>query len=532
MSGVLRILRAGLRPALLFGFGAGIALFCGRRGFMPLDQSIVFDGGWRVLSGQVPFRDYVAPNGFAVHALQAAFFGAFGVSWLSYLLHAACLNGLFAVAVDRWLRIAGAGGPVAFLCGAASALALTPPMGVPYMDSHAFFFSLVAVGLAIEARRSRSKACWAAIPAVLVVAAACKQVPSAFAVPLVLGLAALGPWGAVRSRLGWLGVGTAGSLALLVVLAVAAGAEPELVGRYFFEVPASEAPRRLAQIGASVSDFWRDLRSIGVTSIVTVPAAFLVALGLCAREGVRADALRRLGLATALIALSLAFGVVTLNQAALSLPPLFLAVGLAWAGLRRFTGPSGRSRVAAAMAFALLCAAGFDAWRIHTRVNLTRSANDIRWDPAIADRAAGALPQPLSSLAWQVPTTIPYTAPDLAEVTRFLSQQEENFLLLGDASILYALAGKPSVAPALWLHPGLTIPLPGEPEFDEYEDWLLRRVDTQQVRYLVLEGRHSWNHVTIDDFPRLAARVRAKKTPRRHFGGFRVVDLGRPSRSE
>ena len=36
--------------------------YYGPRGFMPLDHSVVFDGGWRILDGQVPFRDYTTPN--------------------------------------------------------------------------------------------------------------------------------------------------------------------------------------------------------------------------------------------------------------------------------------------------------------------------------------------------------------------------------------------------------------------------------------------------------------------------------------
>jgi hypothetical protein len=42
--------RRWLEPARLAGlflFALAIALHYGRRGFMPLDQSIIFDGGWR-----------------------------------------------------------------------------------------------------------------------------------------------------------------------------------------------------------------------------------------------------------------------------------------------------------------------------------------------------------------------------------------------------------------------------------------------------------------------------------------------------
>ena len=89
---------------LLFAIGVGVNLTFGRKGFLPLDQSIVFDGGWRLLSGQVPFHDFVAPSGLVPSAIQAAFDEALGVTWFAYCLHASIINGLFAIAVFGVLR--------------------------------------------------------------------------------------------------------------------------------------------------------------------------------------------------------------------------------------------------------------------------------------------------------------------------------------------------------------------------------------------------------------------------------------------
>ena len=52
------------------------------------------------------------------------------------------------------------------------------------------------------------------------------------------------------------------------------------------------------------------------------------------------------------------------------------------------------------------------------------------------------------------------SAAQLDRTIAFLSRQPENFLLIGDSSILYGLTGKPSVSPSLWFHDGLTAPPP------------------------------------------------------------------------
>ena len=85
--------------AVIFALGAANCLYLGRLGFMPLDQSIVFDAGWRILNGQVPYRDFVTPTAVVPGGTQALFFAAFGVNWSAYVLHAALLNGAFAVLV-------------------------------------------------------------------------------------------------------------------------------------------------------------------------------------------------------------------------------------------------------------------------------------------------------------------------------------------------------------------------------------------------------------------------------------------------
>src|SRR5688572_13943915 len=187
------------RIAALVAFGTALGLHYARMGFMPLDQSISFDGGWRILNGQVPFRDYTAPNGFPVHAIQAAFFALFGVSWLAYCLHAAVFNGLFAALVDRLLRLLGAGAWTSSAFALLSAVVFYPPFGLPYMDQHAFFFSLAGLVAALAAARGaseRSRAwCAFAVGPLLLLAYLSKQIPSVFFLPAVAAAALWTPHG-------------------------------------------------------------------------------------------------------------------------------------------------------------------------------------------------------------------------------------------------------------------------------------------------------------------------------------------------
>ncbi len=92
---------------ILFVFGIAISLFYGRMGFMPLDQSVTFDGGWRIVSGQLPLRDFTTPHSFIPIMLQALVFKILGVNWFAYCMHAAILNGLFCIIVYYFLEFLG-----------------------------------------------------------------------------------------------------------------------------------------------------------------------------------------------------------------------------------------------------------------------------------------------------------------------------------------------------------------------------------------------------------------------------------------
>jgi hypothetical protein len=239
-------------------------------------------------------------------------------------------------------------------------------------------------------------------------------------------------------------------------------------------------------------------------------------------------------LAQALLLVGLVFAVVTLNQEEMAVAYLFLAAGLAHLSLtqaRAQLASHPRLRIAARAAAALVLVVAIrDGVSFARQVDATRIVNDIRWDPSIAERNAPELHPDLAFMGWQVPAVVPYDARDLTQLAVFLAAKPRGFLLIGDATVLYGLTGKESPAPALWLHPGLTVPLPGTKAMTDYENWLLERIASLDVRYLVLEGRHTWNHVTVEHFPRIEAMVRSNRIVAR-FGAFRVVDLAAGDRS-
>ncbi|MBI5209090.1 MAG: hypothetical protein HY927_03860 [Elusimicrobia bacterium] len=226
---------------------------CGLRDFHPLDSSIVFDGGYRMLLGQVPWRDFFAPVGPMLFWAQGLLFRAMGVTYLSYITLAAILNALAVACVlgysraltsDRRLRLAA--GLVCAVFG------LPMHRGHPWYDQAAFLFVhaallLLAPGAFSSSPSGRSRWTFLLGGASLALAFYCKQSTGGVAaVCLTLYLLQTG----ARRDAAWFVAGGVGGFAALSAW-WAAGASPGALWRYAFALPLTSG--RLQTLLSSVS---------------------------------------------------------------------------------------------------------------------------------------------------------------------------------------------------------------------------------------------------------------------------------------
>lgn len=519
-----------LAPVALALWGAGVTLWYGRVGFHPLDHSIVFDGAWRLLCGQLPFRDFDTPFALTPMLMQVPFFATFGVSWLAACLHAAAVNGAFAAIVYLLLQAWGSSVATSSAYAALAALMLYPPAGLPCHDQHAYFFSFVAVVAALLASRevtTRERA-WAALSGVtLVLAYFSKQNPTVFALPVVAGALLLVKSGSRRRVWGGAALGLLGSLALLSVIALGLRLDPRRFHEDYHRRPALEARRRTAG-DATLPRLASSLGALVVRlRFVTLPVVPVAALAILATSRVarrRPELRAALVVAAALPLVGLVAAHITYNDPEESLAFVLPSLGLVDAVLGAMLAGSSRRRGIAGLRALLLLLAVQDGARFHARVNVTRSAVA----PELSGDAGSArLPDALAFMTWRLPEQYRFTAEDFTGVLEFLRREPGRFWLMGDATVLYALAGKPSVGPCMTLFPGLSMPHPGtrSPEFLAFEGQLVEDFPRKDVRFIVLEGKGSWFEVRLKDFRRLHRALASEPMREWHFGAFTVLEL-------
>jgi len=525
----------------LFGFGIATDLYFGRIGYMPFDQGIVFDGAWRLMNGQIPFRDFVAPNSIVPALMQVPFFRLLGVNWFAFVLHASVVNGLFSVASYALLRVCGATRLEAAFFGALGAFFFYPVNGTPFMDQHAFFFTTLMFAAVVIASRapddSARRWAWALVPAFFAAGYLSKQIPTSFAAISVAVWVVASPK-RVRAAAVPLVVGAVSVAVSALALGIVFRVDWASAYQYLVVMPLGTGTERttghgvIAPIRLVLGTLRRLPSLVGLWS-ADIAIVFMLVMLIGARFRsewrVRAWLLWSIALTTG------AFAAYTVNQVQDTLALVMLAAGIVAVAARETVNrlpidPRLRRRLAIGAVAIVAVASARDTWRFAVDVDMTRYVLDTQYNRERADAAEGHLPTALAFMRWTDVGT--YNADDLTALVRYLQDAPGNFVLIGDSAPLYALTGKPSVNPALWFHPGLSVPRPQTAAFERFESQLLERFEPFDVRRVVVEGVHTLRGIALTDFPRLNALTMSDKCGERRFGLVRVIELCRGRRLE
>lgn len=550
-------LTAGLLAVVALG-SATLTWTAGSRGLFALDQSILFDGGYRVLSGQVPFRDFVAPVGPVAFWLQGALFALFGIGWRGYLASAAVLDAVAAILAFSVVRRSFPGERWAPLLAAAlTGVWFLPPSGTPWLDAVAFLIVLLALwallrscgDLSDPASHAGALAGFAT-GALTVAAFLTKQNAGLAALPLLFATAAAVVLARrtqqpTRRFLRWTGIFALGAITVAGVFLVwlTLAAEPERLVRHVFEIPASVGWER---ISARPGRTWvtlltgagpRPLRALLALSVV--PALVMLLTARRRRRDVP------IALTGGLFLTQNLFLATSNNQPEISLPfaGLLLALGgrLAWGLARETAKKTGGARERrwarrssrAMAAVTVLAAIGLVAMGVGTA--LSRRVHE------------GLGPHPrfprsleidrLETLRWGQPTVLregwegrtggpsaatEVTATEVERLVEALRHRGEPFFIFPDWTLLYGVVGVPSPQPLLWFHPGLTYPRGGDPALDR---WIVAELEGHGVTTVVLE-EVSWlgTDRRLDDFPQLRTWLQQHFVERPSIGPFRLLE--------
>jgi hypothetical protein len=516
---------------------------------MPLDQSLVFDAGYRMACGQVPFRDFVIPYGLTVFPWLAVGFTWWGVSYHVYVFLAAAGNVIAVLLAHAVARACWPEQRLMPLLGAGvTACTFYSLFGTWYPEQTASLYGLGAVWCAVrsgESSRGRGHAFTLAAGLLCGLACLAKQNVGTFLSPLIVVLAAISAAEScvlVTVRILAVGAGAAGVIAGIVGWISVVGNEA-LFWRYFVEIPGEVGRTRLALQWESVAIrtiLGSDDINVRLASSVLVLgspwAVTAVVLGLCNR---RTSEGRRMAVAGTLSAGVLLYQNLVITSAAnhplnsLGLVGAASAVlgGLCLAGVRRYAlRPIGdaavwrgvSSRLVTGAVVGVFCLYTLATGAVGVRESLTRAVHDIFARSTFTRRCDVPL---LGEISWGEPTAyrgVVIRCAELTQLEAYLRERGGRFAVLGDFSILHAMRGTPSPLPLVWYHRGLTYAETYDRRLDE---WMVRQLQAAGVDTLVLEDRllTMSGDELLGDFPEVQRLLRDEFEERPAIGGFRLL---------
>ncbi|MCK9604009.1 MAG: glycosyltransferase family 39 protein [Candidatus Omnitrophica bacterium] len=523
-----------LLALLLFAFF--LTFRSGERGFFTLDQSIVFDGSYRVLSGQIPYKDFIMPVGPVVFWLQAIFFKILGISYFSYIFGAAYINSLVVLLSVIIIRLLFPSKKyLSYIAAFLTAVWFYPPFGTPWVEQTAFFFSFLAITAILSARVFiKGKGILLLLAgSFAALSILSKQNAGLYILPLyfILLIAAYS-FDFKRffySCITFI-IGLAGSL-FLFLWWVSAKSNLKVFSAYFFQIPALQGICRILDEGR---DFWRifftgtcsygtlhqlplGIRLIFTAALLIAGFAFIFYLyhHRKAKESGRNEILASL-LCIYAIFFQYLFIHTTMNQAENSIP----FIGIIFAAslgvsprLKFFAGNLNRSISTIVVSFLVLY--------------LALAGIKVSQDRRVQEFTNSEFPryftlEKLKALKWGKPTRIwglQIQEEDVTGLVSYLKAKNENFFIFPNFTILYGVLGVPSPQPLLWFHKGLTYHAIYEPELD---NWIVRDLVKNKVRIIVIEENPLYN--ALNDFRQLDEFVAADFREAKKIGLFHIYE--------
>jgi 4-amino-4-deoxy-L-arabinose transferase-like glycosyltransferase len=514
--------------AFAAAFAVAVVWIVGHRGIYPYDESTVFDGGWRIVQGQVMYRDFFAPYGPVVYSLQALFFRLTGVTFSSMVLAGGVVNAIAAMCVI-WIVRRVAPAPAhrftALAGGFLTALWFGAPSGILWYEQTACCFNLIAVALLLETGFTSERAA-----PYLRIAAGCslalsvlsKQSAGVVLSPVPLAIVLL------TSGANWRQMVVAFSQVLAGILLVCVLFIAWLLLASSFEgfwqsvvvMSSSLGTRRIALVHNA-----SDLLLLRLTwPFVRVAVATLALCTLAPRVLLRGQNALILSLLIGYLILQNVFAAITFNQVANSVGYVGLLNALAFILLTQIFSTSTpymlvkwlKRAVLILAALALFGRSGMNAWRIDAERTVQEFDSNTTFTKPLHVKGA-------SRVWWGEPTflnsTSRATRQDFDDLNAWLDKSQSNFFVFSNSSLLYGLHHRVSPQPWVFLGPDHSFL---SSDSDRVSSVIVDSLKKNHVTVIVLEGPLFENDSVLVGLPSLHTWIQQEFRKEQQFGGYQV----------
>ncbi len=151
-------------------------------GVLPRDNFVLYNGGYKVLNGYIPFNDYWLVTGPLLDYLNAFFFIIGGVSWKTYITHSSIFNSIISLSLYFLLINLSLKKVWCFFYSILFSVLMYSVVGTPFVDHHSTIFLILAFFLLVHGFNTNNYSYFIVIPFLLTLSFLSKQTPAAYGI--------------------------------------------------------------------------------------------------------------------------------------------------------------------------------------------------------------------------------------------------------------------------------------------------------------------------------------------------------------
>ncbi len=466
-------------PILLLGsFSFFINYYYGFIGLMPMDNTVLYNGGYRVMNGYVPFNDYWLVTGPLLDYLNALFFKIFGVSWKSFIIHSSLINLILALSSYFLFLNLELSNKYSLFYSALISILFYPVVGTPFVDHHSTFFLILAFYSLILAIKIKKYSYYFIIPSLFSLSFLSKQTPAAYGLIFmlisILLICYLDKKNAKKILLFSI-IGSFIAIILLGLFLLITGIDfSNFLTQYLF-FAGSIGDYRFSDYQFNILDEILNFKYLFYFIIILLVIGFNIIL----KKSTKKDDFFIIIISIFLVCSLVIHQIMTLNQ-----NYIFFLIPYLCAITHIFYQKS-FSKDYLLIFSILLCI--FSVTKFHLRFNEHRKFNELEKVDISKAIDAKKLSKSLKGLKWitfKYPQNPYDELMNLKEIVKILSQDTSKKMLITDYQVLAPISEIYDYSPNQWHHPSVSFPVKGHKYFDTYKKFFIESLKKNQIKFI------------------------------------------------
>ena len=443
-----------------------------------MDNTVLFNGGYRVLKGYIPFSDYWLVTGPLLDYLNAFFFKILGISWSTFIIHSSLFNTILAISSYYFFKKMDLSNLFSFTYSLLISILFYPTVGTPFVDHHSTFFIILAFYSLILAIKANNSNYYILIPTILSLSFLSKQTPAAYGIIIITILILLASFFFKKKRNEILKKSILGSIIALGFLFIfflitKINFNDFLIQYIYFAT--SIGGDRLGNYSFNIFNEIIKYKFIAYFLFLLI----FISIRLKIKNLLSLDDSFILLISITLILLLIFHQMISLNQNF-----IFFLIPMLCGIAHSFYKKTFKSNHFLIVIF-LMCI--FSTGKYHLRFNEERKFNELENIDLSKAVDAKILDEKLKGLKW-----ITYLNPNrplielknLKEAMNYFQEETSKKILITEYQIIAPILDIYDNSPNQWHHPSVSFPLEGNKYFNVYKKYFIAKIKEKKIKVI------------------------------------------------